>query len=126
MLEQNFVTKEVNEEGLYEIRLFCIVDKVLIVVVCSCVSALMATGCCGAKRLGGSHQRMFDMPHAKQLQEWKTYEIDDRLFTQGGKPRFGKASADGEVSESRQNPRALPRVCLEMMQYVCTHGAGGM
>jgi hypothetical protein len=36
---------------------------------------------------------LFDLPSAK----WKTYEIDDRLFTVGNRPRFSRASPDNEV-----------------------------
>ena len=56
MIDECFLTKEINEEGKYLVRLF-------------------------------------DLPS----QEWITYEIDDRLFTKGSQPRFGKGSVDSEV-----------------------------
>jgi hypothetical protein len=56
MLEKNFETHEVNEEGEYTVKLFCLASK-----------------------------------------EWKTYVIDDRLFTANNKLRFGGASPDGEI-----------------------------
>ena len=40
--------------------------------------------------------RLFDLPS----QEWKEYEIDDRIFTSGNDPKFCEGSATGEVNHA--------------------------